>query len=120
MRKTVDIHGLAKGGPYSHAVITDYVVFVSGQTGAKKGERNSFEDQFRRSMNNIQDILKEADSSLEKVNKINVYLSKASDFNMLNNLFSEYFKNDPPARTTLVTRFVNDEILVEVDVTASR
>ena len=116
----MDVHGLAKGGPYSHAVITDYGIFVSGQTGVRKGERNSFEDQFRRSMNNILDILKEANSSLEKVDKINVYLSKASDFHMMNNLFSEYFKNDPPARTTLVAGFVNDEILVEVDVIVSR
>ena len=42
MRKTVDVSGLAKGGPYSHAVVTDYAIFVSGQTGV---ERNSHPSQ---------------------------------------------------------------------------
>ncbi|MBX8632668.1 MAG: RidA family protein [Thermoplasmata archaeon] len=120
MNNTIDVAGMPKGGPYSHAVVAENLVFVSGQTGQTGSGKDTFETQFESAMEKISRILKEAGTSVEKVVKISVYLSKPEYFQTMNKLFGKYFPAKPPARTTLVTGFVNSEILVEIDVIASK
>lgn len=116
MKKTIDVSGLSKGGPYSHAVQSGNLIFLSGQVGLNRENEEDFQSQFRVAMGNIGKIAEEAGRSLSDVVKISVYLSDARLFQEMNTIFSEYFKEDPPARTTLVAGFMNPKIMVEIDV----
>ncbi|MEM0120383.1 MAG: RidA family protein [Thermoprotei archaeon] len=120
MKKSISLADLPKGGPYSHAVVLDNLVFVSGQTGQVPGRETGFEEQFNNVMAKIKKILEEAGSSFDKVLKVSVYLANRSDFQKMNELFGRYFGREPPARTTVIAGFVDPSILVEVDVIASK
>jgi len=117
MFRGVDIEGLPKAGPYSHAVVANGFVFVSGQLGTVQGKDLTFEEQFRNAVEKIGKILNAAGSSLSNVVKVTVYLADAKYFSDMNRLFQEYFPHRP-ARTTVVTGMIDPKALVEVDVIA--
>lgn len=121
MRKTVMADkGPAPAGPYSHAVVANGFVFISGQgpvnpkTGAMP---DAFADQVRQTFKNVQTILEAAGSSLDDVVKVNAYLTDLTRFAEFNDVYKEFFQNDPPARTTVATALLG--ILVEVDCIAA-
>ncbi|MEM0050444.1 MAG: RidA family protein [Candidatus Micrarchaeaceae archaeon] len=116
--KLINLNDIPKGGPYSHAVIAKDFVFVSGQTGQITGKTLTFEEQFENAISKISKILDESGSSLDNVVKVSVYLSSKDYFPAMNKLFGKHFPNNAPARTTIVSNFVSDEILVEIDVIA--
>ncbi len=114
MKQVVDVEGLPKAGPYSLAVRSGNLLYLSGQTG----EGMQFEEQFRNAMNKIGKILAAAGSSYDMVLRVTVYLSERSFFKEMNLIYSEYFTSRHPARTTVVASFPNEKTLVEVDVIA--
>ena len=121
MRKTVMADkGPAPAGPYSHAVVANGFVFISGQgpvnpeTGAMP---DAFADQVRQTFKNVQTILEAAGSSLQDVVKVNAYVTDLTRFAEFNDVYKEFFQNDPPARTTVATALLG--ILVEVDCIAA-
>ncbi len=118
MAQTINSPEILKAGAYSHAVISNGLVFLSGQTGNTAGIKSSFSEQFQGAMERISNILKLSESSLDSVVKCNVYLANASDFQKMNELYAKYFTKNPPARTTIVTGFPSPEVLVEIDVVA--
>ena len=67
-------------------------------------------------MAKVKKILGAGGFTVENIIKTSVFLSKAGDFQKMNELYSRYFSTNPPARTTVVTGFANSEILVEIDV----
>ncbi|MGC8570838.1 MAG: RidA family protein [Caldivirga sp.] len=117
MIRNIDVEGLPKAGPYSHAIVANGFVFVSGQLGTVQGRDLGFEDQFKNAVGKISKILAEANSSLDNVIKVTVYLADAKYFDVMNKLFSEYFTSRP-ARTTVVTGMIDPKALVEIDVVA--
>jgi len=121
MRETVMAdRGPAPAGPYSHAVVANGLVFISGQgpvnpeTGAMP---DAFEDQVRQTLKNVQTILEAAGSSLDDVVKVNAYVTDLTRFAVFNDIYKEFFQDDPPARTTVATALLG--ILVEVDCIAA-
>jgi 2-iminobutanoate/2-iminopropanoate deaminase len=121
MRKTVMADkGPAPAGPYSHAVVANGFVFISGQgpvnpeTGAMP---DAFADQVRQTLKNVQTILEAAGSSLDDVVKVNAYVTDLTRFAEFNDVYKEFFQDDPPARTTVATALLG--ILVEVDCIAA-
>ena len=121
MRKTVMADkGPAPAGPYSHAVVANGFVFISGQgpvnpeTGAMP---DAFADQVRQTFKNVQTILEAAGSSLDEVVKVNAYVTDLTRFAEFNDVYKEFFQDDPPARTTVATALLG--ILVEVDCIAA-
>jgi len=121
MRKTVMADkGPAPAGPYSHAVIANGFVFISGQGPAnpETGEMpDAFADQVHQTFKNVQTILEAAGSSLDGVVKVNAYVTDLTRFAEFNEVYKEFFQNDPPARTTVATALLG--ILVEVDCIAA-
>lgn len=117
MRQALMIEGAAPaGGQYSHAVVANGFVFVSGQgpTDPKTGLMpDGFEGQVRQTLTNLQTILEGAGSSLDDVTKINCYLSDVTRFSEWNRIYTEFFPVAPPARTTVGCQL--NGILVEVD-----
>jgi len=120
MKQIKDVKDLQKGGSYSQSVIFNDLIFVSGQTGLVSGKKNTFREQFENAINNKLLILKENGTTLDNILKVTVYLLDANFFKEMNDLFSKYFPTNPPARTTVVTRFVAPDVLVEIDVIASK
>jgi 2-iminobutanoate/2-iminopropanoate deaminase len=121
MRKTVMADkGPAPAGPYSHAVVANGFVFISGQgpvnpeTGAMP---DAFADQVRQTFKNVQTILEAAGSSLDDVVKVNAYVTDLTRFAEFNEVYKDFFQDDPPARTTVATALLG--ILVEVDCIAA-
>jgi 2-iminobutanoate/2-iminopropanoate deaminase len=121
MRKTVMAgKGPAPAGPYSHAVVANSFVFISGQgpvnpeTGTMP---DAFADQVRQTLKNVQTILEAAGSSLDDVVKVNAYVTDLTRFAEFNDVYKEFFQDDPPARTTVATALLG--ILVEVDCIAA-
>ena len=117
MRKTVMAEkGPQPAGPYSHAVVSGGFVFVSGQGPVDPETGNmpdALPDQVRQTLSNVQTILEAAGSSLEDVVKVNAYVTDLTRFAEFNEVYREFFRHDPPARTTVATALLG--ILVEVD-----
>lgn len=115
------IEGAAKpAGCYSHVVVANGFAFVSGQ-GPKDPATETmsavFADQVRQTITNVQTILKGIGLDLEDVVKMNVYLTDPSRFQEYNAIYSEFFPNHPPARTTIGCWLPG--ILIEIDCIAA-
>jgi 2-iminobutanoate/2-iminopropanoate deaminase len=117
MKKTVMAEkGPKPAGPYSHAVVANGFVFISGQ-GPVDPETNTmpdaFVDQVRQTLRNVQTILEAAGTSLDNVVKVNAYVTDLTRFQEFNEVYREFFQHDPPARTTVGASLLG--FLVEVD-----
>jgi 2-iminobutanoate/2-iminopropanoate deaminase len=92
-------------GPYSHAVIAGGFVFVAGQAPinpkTQQMELGDIKAETRQELANISTILRSANSSLENVVKVSIYLADLKDFDPMNEVYREFFKGDFPARTTV-------------------
>jgi 2-iminobutanoate/2-iminopropanoate deaminase len=121
MKKTVMAEkGPKPAGPYSHAVVANGFVFISGQ-GPVDPETNTmpdaFADQVRQTLRNVQTILEAAGTSLDNVVKVNAYVTDLTRFQEFNEVYEEFFQQDSPARTTVGASLLG--FLVEVDCVAS-
>ena len=121
MKRTVmSEKGPKPAGPYSHAVVANGFVFISGQ-GPVDPETGSmpdaFVDQVRQTLRNVQTILEAAGTSLDNVVKVNAYVTDLTRFQEFNEVYGEFFQHDPPARTTVGSSLLG--FLVEVDCIAS-
>ena len=121
MRKALIVDAALKpGGHYSHAVVANGFVYVSGQGPAdpKTGiAADNFAEQVRQTLRNIQIILKGAGADMKDVVKINAYLSDLTRFPEYNNIYKEFFPTEPPARTTIGCQLYG--IQVEIDCVAA-
>ena len=107
MKSVPELRGHPKPlGPYSHCVVANGLVFVSGQTplapGAKAGEWAAPDagGQVRQCLRNIQSILEDLGLTMAAVVKTTVFLTDPGDFKAMNEAYQEFFPEDPPARST--------------------
>jgi 2-iminobutanoate/2-iminopropanoate deaminase len=90
--------------PFSPAVVVGNLVFVSGQASVDaKGQiiSDTFEGEFRRSLENLIKILTVSGSDLQHVVQTRNYVRDPADVPLYNQLYREYFKAPFPARTTI-------------------
>ena len=108
---------------YSRAVIDENYVFVSGTTGMDYSTMtlaNGVLDQATQCLKNIQDVLEEAGSSLDKVVRVCYYLPDRSDFEACWPALRAAFNVAKPAATMIETCLMNDDMKIEIEVTAKR
>ncbi|WQW79979.1 RidA family protein [Helicobacter pylori] len=109
-------------GPYSQAIATDDLVFVSGQLGidASTGEfkGTDIHSQTTQSMENIKAILKEAGLGMDSVVKTTILLKSLDDFAVVNGIYGSYFKEPYPARATFQVAKLPKDALVEIEAIA--
>lgn len=106
--------------PYSPATRFENLVFVSGQGSTDDQGAiipDTFEAEFRRTIENLRRILQAAGTDLDRVVQLRGYLKNASDWEEYNKLYKEYFSEPYPARTTLTGCL--PDILVEIDCIAT-
>jgi 2-iminobutanoate/2-iminopropanoate deaminase len=105
--------------PFSPAVRAGGFVFVSGQASTDEQGNlvlDTFENEMRRTMDNIRRILAAAGLSLKDVVQVRGYLIDPSYWDEYNRLYREYFTEPFPVRTTIVNCL--GKVKVELDVTA--
>ncbi|PUD82117.1 RidA family protein [Helicobacter pylori] len=109
-------------GPYSQAITTNDLVFVSGQlgidvsTGEFKGA--DIHSQTTQSMENIKAILKEAGLGMDSVVKTTILLKSLDDFAVVNEIYGSYFTEPYPARATFQVAKLPKDALVEIEAIA--
>lgn len=111
-------------GPYVQAVSApcQELVFCSGQIPLDPSTQTlvagDVKVQTRRVMENLKAVLEAAGSDFGKVLKCNVYLVRMADFAAMNEVYAEYFKDNPPARVTVAVAELPKGAQVEIDATA--
>lgn len=109
-------------GPYSQAVIVQNVIYTSGQLAINVVTGEFINDDIKKataqSLENIKAILEEAGSTMEKVVKTLVFLKDMNDFEPMNEVYSQYFKTNPPARSCVQAGKLPKDALVEIEVIA--
>ncbi|MGR3319679.1 MAG: RidA family protein [Candidatus Anammoxibacter sp.] len=109
-------------GPYSQAVKAGQFIFVSGQIPidptSGKITSDDVQEQTKQVIENIENILTESGSSLEKVVKTTIYLTSLSDYAVVNETYGNYFKHSLPARATVEVSKLPKDVRIEIDAIA--
>jgi 2-iminobutanoate/2-iminopropanoate deaminase len=109
-------------GPYSQGIKAGGFVFVAGEKGmdpvTKKIVPGGIEAETRQTLENIKAILEEAGSRMDLVVSSFVFMTDLSEFSKMNAIYAEYFKTNPPGRTTVEVKSLPAGAHVEITVTA--
>ena len=109
-------------GPYSQAVVAGGFVFASGQipTDPATGQfvEGGISEQTRQVLRNLSKVLEAAGTGLERVVKTTVFLADMDDFAAMNEVYARFFKENPPARSTVQAARLPRDARVEIDVIA--
>jgi 2-iminobutanoate/2-iminopropanoate deaminase len=123
-KKIIQPKEFATGGPFSPAVLVDGTLYVAGQTGRdlKTGKvSEDFEAEVRQTLDSIGIILGEAKMSYADVVSVQVYLTDMELFQRMNAVYTTYFKEQRPSRTTVgVTKLAAPGARIEITATARR
>lgn len=109
-------------GPYSQAVRTGELIFCAGQIPLDPATMKLVEGditvQTRRVLTNLSNVLEAAGSSLSRVVKTTVFLADFNDFQAMNAVYAEFFREQPPARSTIQAARLPVGALVEIEAIA--
>ena len=109
-------------GPYSQAVRAGGFVFASGQIpiDPKTGVfvEGGIVEQTQQVMNNLKSLLEAAGTNLDAVVKTTVFLADMDDFSAMNEVYGQYFRENPPARATVQAARLPRDARVEIEVIA--
>jgi 2-iminobutanoate/2-iminopropanoate deaminase len=110
-------------GPYSQAVTSGNLVFLSGQIGidpASGNVSNSAEQQTTRAMENLWEVLREYGLGFGDVVQTRIYLVNLSDWTMVNEIYGSYFTKNYPARSAVQVAGLPKGALVEIEMVAQK
>ena len=111
-------------GPYSQAVRFGKFLFISGQIpinpDTNETVKGSIEDQTTQVISNIKAILESAGMDLGDVVKTTLFLKSLEDFDKVNNVYKIYFKDNPPARSTVEVSRLPKDADIEIEAIACR
>jgi len=110
-----------QGAPYSQAIKSGDLVFVSGQLGLKPGDTQisgTIQEQTEQIFRNLQAILEAAGSALDRIVKTTVFLTDLGDFQGMNEVYAAQVGEDRPARSTVGVAALPSGALVEIEAIA--
>lgn len=120
-KAVVPSNGPKPVGPYTPGILAGNYLYVSGQ-GARSPEgkfAETPEGRVRQCLENVKAIVEAAGLTMEHVVYTQVYLHSSVSYDVLNKVWPEYFKNNPPARATLGVHRMPTETTVEVSAVAT-
>ncbi|HEM48951.1 MAG TPA: RidA family protein [Caldithrix sp.] len=111
-------------GPYSQAVESNNFIFTSGQIAIKPSTgqllNGNVQEQTRLVLDNLKSVLSAAGSGMDQIVKTTIYLNNMDDFPQVNAVYSEYFTDSFPARSTVEVSRLPKNVLVEIDCIAAK
>ena len=111
-----------QGAPYSQAIKANGLVFVAGQLGFEPGSTEvvgpGIKAQTEQTIDNLEAILTEAGSSLDRIVKTTVFLASLKDFQGMNEVYAGRIGDTPPARSTVEVGALPSGALVEIEAIA--
>lgn len=109
-------------GPYSQGVIANGLLYTAGQVSLDPATMNLVDGDVRvqteRVMQNLDAVLKEAGTSFSRVVKTTCFLADMGDFAAFNEVYTKWFGDHRPARSTVAVKTLPRNALVEVDLVA--
>jgi 2-iminobutanoate/2-iminopropanoate deaminase len=109
-------------GPYSQAVRMGSTIYCAGQIplDPKSGQivSKDISEQTRRVLDNISAILKAEGLSFEHIVKTTIFLTDLADFQTVNEIYASYFKQAPPARSTVQVAALPKGARIEIEAIA--
>jgi 2-iminobutanoate/2-iminopropanoate deaminase len=109
-------------GPYSQAIIAGNLIFTAGQIpidpATNQVVQGNIKEQTRRVLENLRAILESVGATFDDVVKVTIYMKDLNEFSAMNEVYSEYFKNSPPARTTVEVSRLPRDVRIEIDLIA--
>lgn len=106
----------SQGAPYSPVVRGGDLLFLSGAIGVDDdAEEQGAPGETRRSLEGIQERLEDSGASLEDVVKCTVFLTDMDDYGDMNDVYSEFFPEDPPARSAVAVAELPADAEVEIE-----
>lgn len=122
MKKEISTNNAPKAiGPYSQGTAFENLIFTSGQIPINPATNNipeGIKEQTRQVLENIKGILEESGSAMNKVIKTTVFIKNMNDFTEMNEVYSSFFENPYPSRTTVEVARLPKDVLVEIEVIA--
>lgn len=110
-------------GPYSQAIVTGNLVWVSGCIALKAGSgemvQDSLEAEARMVLDNLKAIVEASGSSMSKIVKTTIFLTDMGSFPLINEVYGTYFHAPFPARETVEVSALPKGARVEISCMAS-
>jgi 2-iminobutanoate/2-iminopropanoate deaminase len=110
-------------GPYSQGIQVGNLIFVAGEKGIDpqtgKIVPGGIQAETRQTLENIQAILAEAGATLDDAVACTVHMTDLGEFQQMNQVYAEYFRVDPPGRTTVQAAALPAGAHVEITVIAA-
>jgi 2-iminobutanoate/2-iminopropanoate deaminase len=122
-RQVIQPKEFPSGRPFSPGILVDGTLYVAGQTGSdlKTGQRpEDFEAEVRTALDNIGLVLREAKMDYSSVVAVQVYLTDMDLFPRMNAIYTTYFKDPRPVRTTVGVAKLVGTARIEITVTAHK
>jgi 2-iminobutanoate/2-iminopropanoate deaminase len=123
-RKAFNADGAVAVGPYSHAVASGNLVFLSGQTpidsNTSKLVQGDIAAQTEQCFQNLFQVLESAGLTPDDVVKVNVFLTNMANFEAMNAVYATKFSAPYPARTTIGVAALPLGAQVEIEMIAQR
>lgn len=104
--------------PYSKAVIANGLIYASGQLGINlqtKLLQPDLESQTKQIMDNLKILLKQNNSDMQRIIKVNIYLKDISQLQRVNEIYTSYLSERKPARTSVQINALPLGALIEID-----
>ena len=125
MKKTINTPDApAPIGPYSQAVLSNGILYLSGQIALNPdtGEiiTDNIVDETHQVMKNIQAIINAAGLTMDHIIKCSIFIINMDDFTEINEVYGTYFNNEPPARETIEVSRLPKNVNVEISVIAAK
>ncbi len=120
-KKVIQPKDFPAGRPFSPGILVDGTLYAAGQTGgdSKTGKiPEDFEAEVKQALENVGAILKEAGMGFENAVSVQVYLTDMELFPRMNAVYTTYFKEPRPARTTVGVAKLVGTARIEITVTA--
>ena len=114
--------GAKAGGNWSPGILMEGTLYISGMGGEDATGKipADFDAEVKQSLDNIGTVLKEAGMSPADVVSVQVYLTDVETFQRMNAVYTSYFKDPRPTRTTVVVAKLVGAGRIEITATARK
>ena len=121
-RQLILPEGAKPGGNYSPGILVGDTLYISGQAGEDANGKipAEFESEVKQALENILTVLKQAGMSADNVVSVQVYLTDGATFARMNTVYTAFFKEPRPTRTTVVVAKLVGPGHIEITATARK